>query len=200
MGTINKIIVIALCLIFLGCSNTAKLYNKIKREDEKLLQNGENNKQKALIQKNVFDFLKADLKKTKHIYYLYLPYTSENDIYKVDVCIYDIDNEKKYVLTIEDFITKKVQYIDETDMSFNNFYSKYYDFILKKFKEGNCQELQKIGNYNYINSTFTAKQDIYEIDLQKGFLKKCSFWEISEEELNFESFLDLNVENFKESK
>lgn len=184
MGTTNKIIAITLCLIFLGCSNTAKLYNKIKKEDKELLQNGKNNKQRDLIQKNVFDFLKTNLKKTKHIYYLYLPYASENDIYKIDVCIYDVDNEKKYLLTIEDFGTKKIEYINETEMTFNNFYSKYYDFILKKFKEENCQELQKLGNYNYINSTFIAKQDIYEIDLQKDFVKKCSFWEISEEEFN----------------
>ncbi|WP_091526647.1 hypothetical protein [Paenimyroides ummariense] len=184
MEKLLKIIMLAfLCSIYNACkpTNAKQFYNKISNFDA----NNKNDRysewlhfgKKEILNtdKYVLKFLKDSLKNTNHIYYVY----SSIDSGPSRVIIFDVDNQKKYVVTNnlyknKNFSFRKYLFIDEADIE-----EFYYDFVLNKAISNRCDELLEI-NKSQADANFSSGgvQAVYEINLEKNEISRCVFGSI----------------------
>lgn len=175
---------ISLVLLLIGCFTACtapKFYKEIKEIDKEQINRSKEDRRIWEIKKDHIDidkyflrFLKEELKDTNHIYYWCLPMMDNAGFDRIDACIYDVDNNKYYYLTNNDYFSKKINIQDVSE----EMVLLYYKIIYEHFTNGNCEKLKALGELGTDASTLLGTQAIYEIDLKNNFIKKCSFLEI----------------------
>jgi len=175
------IILVFLSSIYNACklTNAKQFYNKINNFDTEN-QNDRYSKSLYFDKKEILDtdkyvlkFLKDSLKNTNHIYYVY----SSMDSGPSRVIIFDVDNQKKYVVTNESYKSKnfsfrKYRFIESADIE-----EFYYDFVLNKAISNRCDELLEINKIQQAEGDFLSGgvEAVYEINLEKNEISRCVF-------------------------